>query len=242
MLPVVDAVRDWILGLEGIFMDLLKEPQTNRRYLMENLKTICEMPAFKRGLKWEEKLFDAVADFPIFLVEDQPFQGPDGFSYMHISSGSGTEINKDDFFKWCFESGVGLVLNLKDKKAPDFVFNYGMVWNFLWRGAFVNEVPKDLKESEDTYVHELTENFLPKEVRSVIRNFLEMNEVKDPQLSLVSGGGKTAYEILWYLPELQENDEKDQMSLLEAISWFLPLDYRLAWAENCDKELLFKDL
>ncbi len=209
---------------------------------MQNLRTICEMPISKRDVKWEKKLFDAIAEFPIYLVEDQPFQGPDGFSYMHVSSEAGTEINKDDFFKWCFESGVGLVLNLKEKKAPDFVFNYGMVWNFLWRGDFVNEVQSDLVESDDTYVHELSEGFLPKEVRSVIRNFLEMNHMHEPKLTLVSGGDKTAYEILWYFKGLQDAEEKDQMALLEAISWFLPLDYRLAWAESMDSDLLFKDL
>lgn len=209
---------------------------------MQNLKTICEMPVSKRDVKWEAKLFDAVADHPIFLVEDQPFQGPDGFSYMHISSEKGTEINKDDFFKWCFESGVGLVLNLKEKKAPDFVFNYGMIWNFIWRGDFINEVPKDLKETDQTYVHEVSEGFLPKNVRENIKNFLDMNNVKGAKLTLLSGGDQTAYELLWYFPELQDSDEKDQMALLEAISWFLPLDYRIAWADELEKDLLFKDL
>lgn len=209
---------------------------------MQNLKTICEMPISKRDLSWEKKLFSAVADFPIFLVEDQPFQGPDGFSYMHVSSTEGTEINKDDFFKWCFESGVGLVLNLKEKKAPDFVFNYGMVWNFLWRGDFVNETPKDLQESNETYVHEVSEGYLPKEVRMNIKNFLEMNQVSNPKLTLVSGGDQTPYETLWYFEELQELSEKEQTALLEAVSWFLPLDYRLAWADSLEKELLFKPL
>lgn len=209
---------------------------------MQNLKTICEMPVSKRDLKWEHKLFSAVADFPIYLVGDKPFQGPDGLSYMNVSSEAGTEINKDDFFSWCLDSGVGIVLNLKDEKAPDFVFNYGMVWNFLMRGDFVNEVPKDLKETDETYVHEISEGYLPKEVRVNLRNFLEANKVVSPQLTLLSGGDQTAYELLWYFPELQEVEEKEQMALLEAISWFLPLDYRLAWADSLDEELQFRPL
>ncbi len=209
---------------------------------MQSLKTICEIPVSKRDVAWEEKLFNAIMDFPIFLAKDQPFQGPDGFSYMHISSKTGAQINKDNFLKWCFESGVGLVLNLENKKTPDFVFNYGMVWNFLWRGVFINKVPADLKESNDTYIHEISEGFLPKTVRKNIRIFLDTNKVNNAKLTLVSGGDKAPYEILWYFPELQKLEEKEQMALLKAISWFLPLDYRLAWADELEKELLFKSL
>ncbi len=209
---------------------------------MQNLNTLCKVPALKRGVKWEESLFKAVADSPIFLVKNQPFQGPDGFSYMHISSKLGIKINKNDFFKWCFKFGIGLVLNLQDKKTPDFVFNYGMVWNFLYKGTFINTVSPDLKESSDTYVHEISKSFLPKEVRKNIRIFLNINKITKAQLTLVSGGAKAAYELLWYFPELKKLEEKEQIALLKAISWFLPLDYRLAWADELEEKLLFKDL
>ncbi len=209
---------------------------------MQNLKTICEMPVSKRDLSWERKLFSAVADFPIYLAEETPFQGPDGLSYMHVSSEVGKEINKDDFFNWCLDSGVGVVLNLKEQKAPDFVFNYGMIWNFLMRGDFINEVPKDLKETDETYVHEISEGYLPNPVRENIKEFLEDNKIELPQITLLSGGDQTAYELLWYFPSLQDAEEKDQMALLEALSWFLPLDYRISWADSLEEELQFSPL
>jgi hypothetical protein len=209
---------------------------------MSLLTELCDYPISRRDLSWEKSLSRGFLESEVFLVEDQPFQGPDGFSYMHISSEKGSPVEKDDFLTWCFESGMGLVLNLKDKKAPDYVFNYGMVWNYLLRGKFINEVPKMKEEGDDLYVHKIEEGYLPKDVRKVIKSFLEMNKIDDVKISLVSGGDGTPYELMWLFPKLKVENETDKTSLLEAIAWFLPLDYRLAWADSEDTELKFQKL
>jgi len=209
---------------------------------MSLLTELCDYPISRRDLTWEKSLSRGFFESDVFLVEDQPFQGPDGFSYMHISSEKGTPVEKDDFLTWCFESGLGLVLNLKEKKAPDFVFNYGMVWNYLLRGKFINEVPKMKEDSEDLHVHKISEGYFPKEARAVIKNFLEMNKIENAKISLVSGGDGTAYELMWHFPKLIVEKESEKASLLEAISWFLPLDYRLAWADSEDSEFKFQNL
>lgn len=212
---------------------------------MSYLSDLCDYPISRRDLNWEKSLSKGFFESPIYLIDDQPFQGPDGFSYMQISSKKGKkgeEIEKADFLNWCYQSGLGLVLNLKEKQAPDFVFNYGMVWNYLLRDKFVNEVPKLKEDSDETYVHEISEGYLPKEVRGVIKHFLDMNNIQDAKISLVSGGDQTPYELLWFFKDLQETPDAEKTSLLEALSWFLPLDYRLAWAESEDLELKFQIL
>jgi len=209
---------------------------------MSFLTDLCDYPISRRDLNWEKSLSKGFLDSEVFLVEDQPFQGPDGFSYMHISSHKGSPIEKDDFLTWCLESGLGLVLNLKDKKAPDYVFNYGMVWNYLLRGKFINEVPKMKEAGDDLYVHKISEGYLPKDARKVIKIFLEMNKVENAKISLVSGGDGTPYELMWHFPDLQVEDEAEKTSLLEAVAWFLPLDYRLAWADTPDAEFKFQNL
>lgn len=209
---------------------------------MSYLTELCDYPVSRRDLTWEKSLSRGFQESAIFLVEDQPFQGPDGFSYMHISNEKGTPLEKEDFLTWCFESGLGLVLNLKDKKAPDYVFNYGMVWNYLLRGKFINEVPKMKEAGEDLYVHKIEEGYFPKDARKVIKNFLEMNKVDDVKVSLVSGGDGTPYELMWHFPNLKVENESEKTSLLEAIAWFLPLDYRLAWSDEQDTEFKFQNL
>jgi len=209
---------------------------------MSLLKELCDYPISRRNLNWEKSLSKGFLESEVFLVDDQPFQGPDGFSYMHISSEKGSPVEKEDFLNWCFESGLGLVLNLKDKKAPDYVFNYGMVWNYLLRGKFMNEVPKMKEEGNDLFVHKISEGYLPKDVRKVIKNFLEMNKIENTKLSLVSGGDGTAYELMWHFPDFVAQTDADKTSLLESIAWFLPLDYRLAWADTQDTELKFQSL
>ena len=209
---------------------------------MSLLQELCDYPISRRDLTWEKSLSRGFSESQVFLVEDQPFQGPDGFSYMHISASQGSPVEKDDFLTWCFESGLGLVLNLKEKKAPDYVFNYGMVWNYLLRGKFINEVPKMKEAGEDLYVHKISEGYLPKDVRKVIKTYLEMNKVENVKISLVSGGDGTAYELMWCFPDLQIENDSEKTTLLEAIAWFLPLDYRLAWAEEEEAGLKFQSL
>jgi len=209
---------------------------------MSPLKELCELPISKRDLAWEKSLAKAFNDSDVFLVEDQPFQGPDGFSYMHISSERGERIDKEDFLSWCFESGLGLVLNLKEKKAPDYVFNYGMVWNYLLRGKFMNEVLEARESEEDLYVHKISEGYLPKEVRRVVKDYLAMNKIDDAKISLVSGGDGTPYELMWCFPNTEITKEADKTTLLEAIAWFLPLDYRLIWADSEESDLKFQPL
>jgi len=209
---------------------------------MSLLNELCDYPISRRDLTWEKSLARGFSESEIFLVEDQPFQGPDGFSYMHVSSVKGTQIEKEDFLNWCFESGLGIVLNLKEKKAPDYVFNYGMVWNYLLRGAFVNEVPKMKEAGDDLYVHKISEGYLPKDVRKVIKSFLEMNKIENTKISLVSGGDGTAYELMLHFPDLEVEHESEKTTLLESVAWFLPLDYRLAWSETADSEFKFQNL
>ncbi len=214
-----------------------------------NLDQLVSISGAKRDAAWEQNLLAVFADSSLFMVEDQPFQGPDGYSYVAVTSNKRSEgdeaIDIKDLLNWCYETGVGLVFNLKDKDAPDFVFTNGMIWNYVFRGNFVNQPPKemkDTKEAEQFLVHEISEGYLPRLVRSHIKEFLDLNGFKEVKLSLLSGGDQTAYQIIWYSDDFLKFSEKEGQTLLEAISWFLPSDYQMGIAKEYSEELRFSQI
>lgn len=215
-----------------------------------NLQSLMDTPTPKRDALWEQNLLEIFADSSMFMKHDEPFQGPDGYSYVAVSSVN--DENKEsvdikDLLNWCYETGVGLVLNLKEKKSPDYVFTNGMIWNYLLRGSFVNEIKKDQEKQNNQVqdkilVHEIAEGFLPKVVRNNIKEFLNTNGFKDIKISLLSGGQDTDYQIIWYSKDFSTFDEKTGITLLESLAWFLPGDYNMGLSKEDNPDLRFQDL
>lgn len=210
------------------------------------MQEILKTPSSKRNSDWEESFLKAFPGSKIYLRSDEPFLGPDGFSYMDVTSEpSGPLIKLDDFLSWCAHAGVGLVLNLKSNKTPDYVFNYGMIWNYVLRAKFLNpglESPEEIKENQTFFVHKILEGYLPQYVRENIKDFLALNKISDAKLTLISKGDNTPYELLWYFSNDIDLSEADQKTLLESIAWFLPLDYKVAMASNEDPSLHLEPL
>lgn len=214
---------------------------------MNELNKLCEIKQSVRDSKWEEDFLKAFSTSEVFLKSEEPFVGPDGFSYMEMSTTEGETVYLDDFLSWCSEAGVGIVLNLKKNQTPDYVFNYGMIWNYTLRGVFLNPEPNDnsqtpIPKKGEVLVHKIVEGYLPQYVRENIKEFLALNKILECKIGLVSQGEGSSYEILWYIPKGKDWSDKDQKSLMEALSWFLPLDYKVAWAKTDDKSLYLEEL
>ena len=209
-----------------------------------NITQLIETPSAKRDSAWEQSFLNSFSESELYLRSDEPFLGPDGFSYMDVSTSEGAhKLKLEDFMSWCGHAGVGLVVNLKANKTPDYVFSYGMVWNYLLRQTFLNEEPEQSSPESDTLmVHKILEGYLPQYVRENIKDFLVSNKIEDTKIGLVSRGDKTAYEILWYFPKNKDLSENDQKALLESIAWFLPLDYKMALALQDDPSLHLENL
>ena len=215
--------------------------------IVKSLLEVLKTPSPKRNLEWEDEFLESFASTELFLRSDAPFMGPDGFSYMDVTSHEGEKkLKLDDFLAWCAHSGVGLVLNLQKNKTPDYVFNYGMLWNYLLRGSFINKKEKDSNSdnepSDKLLVHKILEGYLPQYVRENINEFLVSNKINDTKIGLVSKGDQTDYELLFYFSKSLKLTDKDSKTLLESISWFLPLDYNVAMALKDDKSLHLEDL
>ena len=208
------------------------------------MNQLLKTPLSKRHSDWEQSFLRAFTESDLYLRSDEPFQGPDGFSYMDISTEQDAQkINIQDFLSWCGQAGVGLVLNLKFNKTPEYVFTYGMLWNYLLRQSFLNiESSKKPKESHPVLVHKILEAYLPRYVRENIKEFLTSNQIEGVKIGLISRGDKTTYELLWYFSNNTDLIEKDQKTLLESLAWFLPLDYKVALIREDDPTLHLKEL
>lgn len=208
------------------------------------MNQLLETPSSKRDSDWEKSFLKSFIEADLYLRSDEPFQGPDGFSYMDISTEEGPQkLKVQDFLSWCSHAGVGLVVNLKSNKTPDYVFNYGMLWNYLLRQSFLNlESSDESQESNKILVHKILEGYLPQYVRENMKEFLVANKIEGAKIGLISRGDKTAYELLWFFPNNMDLNEKDQKTLLESLAWFLPLDYRVALALEDDPTLHLEEL
>ena len=209
------------------------------------MNTVLETPSSKRDSNWENNFLNAFVEADLYLRSDEPFQGPDGFSYMDVSTTDEgyQKLKLEDFISWCAHAGVGIVVNLKSNKTPDYVFNYGMIWNYLLRRKFLNPDIEDLDHgSEAILVHKIVEGFLPKYVRENISEFLTLNKINEVKIGLISRGDNTPYELLWHFSDNKALSEKDSKTLLESIAWFLPLDYRVALTVADDPGLHLEEL
>ncbi len=196
-----------------------------------NALTGKEMPL--RDANWEQEFLEHLPNIKFKLLNEQPQVGPDGWPYMMVEiSEDGTEpcVN---LIHWLGERGIGLAIN-PNKEYPDYVLTYGMVWNYLQRGQFVTPVTQeelntefDLKEGQELWIGQPTEEYFPGYARKVFKNFLANQNVLAPKMLMVSADQKN-YDLALSLESLGNPPQKEWQGILEAFSWFMPAHYRLS--------------
>ncbi len=115
----------------------------------------------KRDLAWEMDFFHAFTESDVYILNEEPQVGPDGWPYLIVKTldyptepGAGNSIesnlNKNTnlnfasngksesvqkILYWLSSRGIGMVVN-PEKSYPDFVFTFGMIWHFRETGRF----------------------------------------------------------------------------------------------------------
>lgn len=211
---------------------------------MNSIFELLKVEQSKRNLNWEKDFLKSFVEGPLYLVNDEPFLGPDGFSYMELSTQGQEPLNFSHFLEWAVNEGVGIVLNIQEKKSPDYVFTYGMLWNYSYRGSFINEEPETPQASSDhvILVHEIHEGYFPRIVRDHVDNYLSHNKISGTEVTLLSRGEGTSYELIWYCPVFEKMKESEITEFLRAVSWFLPADYSLGAAQEKGTQFRFTPL
>src|SRR6185503_5218932 len=137
---------------------------------------------------------------------------------------------KDDFL---LEAGYGIVVNPRGSYA-DWVFSYGDIVNFHLTGEFYTSVnTPEANDGEflngEVSVSDVHEKYLPKQTRSVIREFLRSQGVQQPKALLLSNNiqgtklERIAFDI--YPNNFPTNRHFD--FAMNHIAWFLPRHYKI---------------
>lgn len=192
-----------------------------------------------RDQNWDEKFFKFLSEAQLKILAEEPQQGPDGWPYLMTEtlSESSTEAERIDsaqkIFHWLSTRGIGLVVNPRRLPYPDYVFSYGMIWSFRETGYFIkhnaHNPAKDFQIDVNSKIKTgpPSEEYLPKYVRQILKNFLIDQGVFSPRILMVAVDG-TNYDLCFSLESFGHPPESEHQGILEAIAWFLPPHYSVA--------------
>lgn len=184
-----------------------------------------------RDEKWEDLLLQALSESHLNLMSPDPQQGPDGWPYLLAQTSENATESAQKIILWAAERGIGIALN-PDKEYPDFILTYGMLWSFKETGKFIfRNHQKSVGKVEITsesiqHAGTPTEQYLPKYVRSILKEFFRDQGVLDPKILVLSFDG-SSYELAFSAESLGNPPESEWEGVAEAISWFLPTHYSI---------------
>lgn len=195
---------------------------------MEILKAI-EVPAEKRDVQWEYDFLNAFPQSKLQVLSPEPQLGPDGWPYLMVATGAEAAEPALKIIPWLAQRGIGLAVN-PGKEYPDFVFNYGMLWNFKEKGQFIQSGagapvgPVEFKTGEGILSGEPTKDYLPDYVRAILRDFFRDQGLHQVKIAVVSAD-RVTYDLVFSLESLGNPPEKEHAGIAEALAWFLPNHY-----------------
>lgn len=196
-----------------------------------DLQALTQVPDEKRDHQWEMDFFMRLSEGKLKLLSQDPQVGPDSWPYLLTETSPEADEPTQNLFHWLSSKGIGLVIN-PQKEYPDYVFSYGMIWHFKETGLFYrakDNVPNgafELKSGDKLHTGEPTPEYLPKYVRSVLKEFFRDQGLLDPKILMISADRKN-YDLAISLESLGNPPVKEHQGIAEAISWFLPPHYSL---------------
>lgn len=200
-------------------------------------EVLLQQPEVRRDDQWEQEFFQKVVTAKVEVAKDGvPQTGPDGWPYLHLKSGAQANQPFLQVVEWAAQKGVGLALNTH-KMLPDYVFTYGMLWNYAVNRRFVTPAPAtksgavDIQAGADVLIGAPTEQYLPEFVRQVLREFLSNQGMKEPRIVVVSSKDYRTVDLVFSAQSLNLK-EKDFRTMSKALSWFLPLHYSIVIASE----------
>lgn len=195
------------------------------------MEELLKVPDDQRDSAWEDRFFHALVHGKLKVLSPDPQQGPDGWPYLLTETGAEATEPANKIVQWLAERGIGLVVN-PQREYPDFVFNYGMLWNFKETGLFsmpAEEAPSgsvELQPGQSVLAGPPNPKYLPDYVRSILRDFFRDQGLLAVKILVISQDGKH-FDLAFSLESLGNPPEKEHQGIGEAISWFLPMHYSI---------------
>lgn len=208
---------------------------------MDIVKLVSQPDSF-RDQAWESEFFQAFVQGKVELISEAPQQGPDGWPYILVKTTPNATEDSRNILAWASNSGVGIVVN-SDKQMPDYIFTFGMIWNFRERAHFLDfnyEASKSpgqfvLNKGDRVLVGGPSESALPGYVRSVLKEFFKQQEVDNPKVVVIQHEDEH-FDVAFSLESLGSPEEKEHKGILEFLSWFFPMEYSLVLLSESDLE------
>lgn len=219
----------------------------------DDMLELLSVPNKDRDVQWETAFLNKLPQANISLMAQAPQAGPDQFPYMFIEIKEDSKEPAINLLKWIAENGIGLAIN-PTKSFPDFVLTYGMIWNYVHSGQFLeNPVAKPhvhgpncnhghdhghSHQQEETiqpgvefYVGSPSASYLPPPVRTVLKEFLKQQGVMAPKIVMISPD-KVKFDLCFSIESFGSPKEEEHEGILQALSWFLPAHYSLAFVSE----------
>ena len=184
----------------------------------------------ERDEVWERKFFEALPQCQFRFLSESPIEAPDGMPYLAVETvDEGEPASK--VLDWLGEKGVGLAIN-PGEGEPDYVFSYGMIWNYLLNGEFMTVTEGDgtengeieMTEGQEMMAGTPSEAYFPPHVRQIFKEFLSQQGVDQPRVVMLSQDSKN-YDLCFSLESLGNPPQEEWQGVLQAFSWFFPLHY-----------------
>lgn len=199
-----------------------------------DLETLLQRPESQRDNQWEQDFLTQFATINVQLESDQAKTGPDGWPYLFVRTGAEGSEPASRIVQWLAGKGIGLAVNAH-KMIPDYIFPYGMLWNFVETGRFLQPQSQSQSESrsgeaiykEGALAGPPSEKYLPPYARDMIREFLRAQGFTAPRVLVVSSPKFDEVDLILSLDSLQGLEKAEHQAFADRMAWFLPMHYTL---------------
>ncbi len=178
----------------------------------------------------------AFVEAKVSLISEETKEGPDGWPYLYVKTAPDSTEPVPRVLQWLSERGIGLAVN-PHKMLPDYIFPYGLIWNYRETGQFVSnqDAPAGdtviYKKEENWLFGPPAEKFLPGYVRRVLREYFMRQEI-EPKILVATSPDYRQIDLLFSLESLGSPKQQEHKKIADAIAWFLPIHYSLVLASE----------
>jgi hypothetical protein len=202
-----------------------------------DLYHLLNQPETYRDQEWEQAFLESFVGARVSLPDDQAQKGPDGWPYLFVKVEPESKEPVTKLMGWLSERGIGLAVNAH-KMAPDYIFTYGMIWNFKETGQFISKMTPAAteqvvyREGENWIFGAPTDQFLPPYVRRILREFFVIQGVALSKILVATKSDFSQTDLLFSVEALGNPPAEEHRRIAETIAWFLPIHYSLILANE----------
>ena len=209
----------------------MSEPKNDPH--LEALHALLHKDEAERDEQWEKDFLHVFPYCRLNIIKEDPMGGPDGWPYLlAVIDPVGSEPCPR-VLEWLSDKGIGLVVN-PHKSVPDYVFTYGMIWNYKQTKEFLSNQPVGevrpgqvkFEPGEKVVAGAPTPEYLPEYARKTLREFFKQQKIETPKI-LVMGSEDRGYDLCFSVESLGEPPKTEYRGILESIAWFLPPHYSI---------------